>query len=566
MLMSIDMDSRMGRINICQSLEGRDPFGTRRAATAARGITQREVFIMGKLLALLVTLSLLLFPLGGLADVADAPPGNGRTIKILLSHSESIYARELSRSGQENDDIYIQKLRELSGYDLQYEFLNHSDYSTQLSLRFASNDLADLVRTGGINSNDHKGAVEQGFFVDMTELLAEHGQNILAGVPEKTWQSPRIAYEGRQYGIPVLTGTVSQNDRIGAFIRQDWLDELGLDSPVTLDDWLAFFEAVKANDLNGDGELNEYGTAMFEAVSYSGFFFGSFSVDPGAWHLRDGELVPDMVTPEMKEAVAFYRDIYEKGYINPDIFTKKGTDWDADIRNGKVAAFAGHAYQYASTYSPAMVEQLFANQPDKARFSMIAPPTGPRGDRFAGLQGDMIYFTWVVPKGTEAPEDIVKFIDWAWSSEAAEDFFIFGIEGHNYTRENGEILFDANAPANLENNAIEMFRLSLNPKEIGMNNARAIATLSESEKILEAYALSDEIMMKNDGLYMPQLNTLQKFPELSPWGTLFNEMFAKVVTGTEPLEHFDDFVSDWYARGGDKVIEEATAWHTDFYG
>lgn len=489
-----------------------------------------------------------------------------RTITFLLNHADAPYARALSQSGKVNDDMYVKKLSELSGYNLKFDFLNNSDYSTQLSLRFASGDLADMVRTGGINSNDHKGAVESGQFLELNELIDQYAPHLKESIPEITWKSPRVSKDGKIYGIPVLTGTVSKNDRIGAFIRQDWLDKLKMPLPDTIDDWLAFYEAVKKEDMNGNGNPDdEFGTAMFENIAYSGFFFGSFGVDPGAWHLVDGQLVPDMIRPEMREAVEFYRTLYDKGYINRDIFTKKGTDWDADIRNGKVATLAGHVYQYASTYSPAAVPQLFANQPNEARFTMVPPPKGPRGEQYAGVEGDGIYFVWVIPKGTKNPEDLLKYLDWAWGSEDANNFFAYGIEGHNYTMEDGKVKYDMNNPANLDNNASDMFRLSLNPKEIGLNNELAVATLDDAEAILAGYKMSDRIMMKNDGLYMPALPTLQKSPELNPWGQLFYDMFAKIMTGKEKIESFDKFVEDWKKRGGNDVIKEATEWYNDFH-
>ena len=37
-------------------------------------------------------------------------------------------------------------------------------------------------------------------------------------------------------------------------VRQDWLDDLGMDTPETWEDWLSYWRGVRDNDLNGNGD------------------------------------------------------------------------------------------------------------------------------------------------------------------------------------------------------------------------------------------------------------------------------------------------------------------------
>lgn len=37
---------------------------------------------------------------------------------------------------------------------------------------------------------------------------------------------------------------------------------------------------------------------------------------------------------------------------------------------------------------------------------------------------------------------------------------------------------------------------------------------------------------------------------------LEQESFIKIVTGSEPLDYFDTFVSNWKKQGGDQIIQE----------
>ncbi|TLS53885.1 extracellular solute-binding protein [Paenibacillus antri] len=480
------------------------------------------------------------------------------SISVLLSHAEAEYAKTV-----EPGDKYIKKLNELSGFNLSFEFLGHADYDQQLSLRFASGELADLVRTSGINSTVHEGAVEQGIFKELGPLLEQYGSNLMSKIPATAWNSPRVSKDGKIYGIPVLVGTA--NDRIG-LIRKDWLDTLGMGTPETMEDWLAYFEAVKKEDMNGNGDPDdEYGVTMFEGIGWSSMFFGSFGVDPGVWHMEDGKLVPDMISPKMKEAFAFFRKLYENGYVNRDLFTKKESDFRADIYNGKSGSLAAAVYQYLPDFSEANAPKRFVNQPDQVEYEMVAPPVGPYGDRSMGVVGDGIYFVWVIPETVKNPEKIISYLNWAWGNEEADNFFAYGIEGENYTVENGEIRYDSSAPINSDKNAFQMYQLSVNPREIGFNNELVLKMLPESEKIISGYKLSAEIALEHDSLYMPALETFKMNPEISTWGSMFVEVFANVMTGKAPLDSFDTFVEDWKKRGGDKAIEEATAWYNEFH-
>lgn len=94
-------------------------------------------------------------------------------IHILLSHSEFAYAKQAKE-----DDIYKKELNRLSGFNVKYDFLGHSDYAQQLSLRFASGDLADLIRTDSVVSTIHSGAVDQGVFLELGPLIDKYAPNL----------------------------------------------------------------------------------------------------------------------------------------------------------------------------------------------------------------------------------------------------------------------------------------------------------------------------------------------------------------------------------------------------
>jgi putative aldouronate transport system substrate-binding protein len=490
----------------------------------------------------------------GATDTANQGPKN---LSILLSHSNAKYAMQVK-----SDDKYVAELSKQSGTNVKMEFIGHgNDFTQQLTVRFASADLPDMVRTDSINSTMHPGAVDQGVFEDLTPLIEKYGPNLKKKIPAEAWNSPKVSKDGKIFGIPALSALPAS--RV-VYIRQDWLDKLKMQQPKTLDDYLKYFEAVKKEDMNGNGDPNdEYGFYVRENLIYSNMFFTEFGADPGAWYLKNGKLEPGNIQPEMKDALKFWKDLYDKGYINPNLFTNKAADWEAGIKQGKGGAWLHDVTNYNTNWG---IPEFYANEKN-AKVSLIEAPQGPKGKGISP-QGDQIYFVWVMPAKNKNAVEAIKFLNWAWSDEA-DDLFAMGIKDNNYTVENGKPKWDMQAPANKENDASVFYQLSINPRGDGRMMPRVLDVAPNSEILKAGVQTANKNVFKNDALHMPTLESLKTRPELVPGtnaGTLFLDMFAKVITGKEEIDPaFDKFVTEWKRRGGEDVIKEATTWYNTFH-
>lgn len=73
-------------------------------------------------------------------------------------------------------------------------------------------------------------------------------------------------YQGRIYTIPV------DGDFQMVYYRTDVLEELGMEPPVTWDDYLAIAAAANGKDMNGDGEA-DYGSCIGKKKAEQGYWF-----------------------------------------------------------------------------------------------------------------------------------------------------------------------------------------------------------------------------------------------------------------------------------------------------
>ncbi|MBO9605097.1 MAG: extracellular solute-binding protein [Paenibacillaceae bacterium] len=481
------------------------------------------------------------------ASAAPATPKERPKVSLLLSHANSAYIKGITNM---NDNPYVKELNRLSGFDLQYEFLGHvPDFIPQLTTRFASGNLADLMRTDGIETAAAPGALEAGAFLELGPLIDKYAPSLKKLIPQSTWDSPKVSKNGKIYGIPTMIQPIASRVM---YVRQDWLDKLNMKAPSTLDEWMAYFEAVKKLDKNA------IPFAVRENMGYSEAFFGAYGVFPSDWTLANGKYIPNMIRPEMKDAIKFWKTMYDKGYVNSDMFTTKGVDWSAMITQGKVGSWMYDAQSYTN----AMVNKLI----DKSvKMTMIPGPVGPKGDKGLFPKSDGIYFVFVIPTKTKNPENALKFLEWAWTNEDAQKFWAYGIKDVNYKETNGKIEWDPENPRNKENNEYTAYQISFNPMGVGSSADRVLQLDPNYDTIKKGIQTADASAISTPSINMPVLSPFKTNPELVPGfgaGTLFLDMFAKVVTGKEDLDKaFDAFVADWTKRGGDKAIAEATEWY-----
>lgn len=502
------------------------------------------------------------------APESDLPTETGdKNITFLFNHSGAPYAMKMKNG--DLTDPYVKYINDLSGYTTKFEWLGQGDdYTAGITARFASGDLPNVIRTNSVDDPQyHPGAVENGQFWDLTDLIDKYAPAVKAAIPPELWASPKVTYNGRIYGIPQTLGLLTPSRVL--YVRQDWLDKLGMKTPVTMDDWLAYFDAIVKTDMDGNGKLDEWGFEAKNNLEYSEVFFANFNAYPSAWYEQDdGTLVPGIIAPGMKDAIKFWKNMYDKKYINQDFLTTTGEDSNADIYGGKVGSWAHDWGNYSYSWGPDLDVWTTAQKPG---ITILPGPTGGVAtEGTLGPQTDGIYFIMVFPKQRDNIVDTLKFLNWAYSDPAADKFYKLGIPDYNYTEKDGVISWSDQSEHNKTDSEYLTYQLSIDVRRADINNEAVLGLKPEAGILMDGYEKAKQSTFRNDAvLYMPTIQAFADTPELSPRtqaaGTLFIEFFAKAVTGKVDIDSgFDDFIADWKARGGDKAIQQATDWYKSF--
>lgn len=200
------------------------------------------------------------------------------------------------------------------GVDLDITLIQHDGFTEKLGMMLAQGDFPDVIAGDMPYTSVMSGAIENGLFMPLDDLLEEYGPNLMAQVPENVWDELR-GPDGHIYAIGDF---MSNTARRCTVIRKDLLDELGLDIPVTLDDYYNVLVAFKNAGV-------KYPFIGREKFKYSETFFAAYGVVPTTWQLNEeGQVVPAYLLPEMKEALAFYKKLYDEGLIDAESLQQAG--------------------------------------------------------------------------------------------------------------------------------------------------------------------------------------------------------------------------------------------------
>ena len=178
---------------------------------------------------------------------------------------------------------------EYTGVPVEYISCSMESAATEFNLMIASGSSYDILSSAATYYNGGVAAgVRDGVLLDLTDLMAEYVPDYYKEfITNDKWVKYATTDDGT-IGAIYSFNAVELGLSKGNFIRQDWLDELGLDTPVTVDDYHDVLTAFKSNYNVTDPFMLSANLAS--NLSYA-FGSGNFNVDDASnlsFYLEDG--------------------------------------------------------------------------------------------------------------------------------------------------------------------------------------------------------------------------------------------------------------------------------------
>lgn len=482
------------------------------------------------------------------------------TFNVISNDGGYAYSKQAKK-----DDVYHTEMSRLftefigQPTTINYEFIPSADYTAQVTVRFASGDIPEVVTSDSILNSAHPTAADNGVFIPLNELIDKYGKNLKAKIPQSTWNHPSVSKDGKIFAVPKLLTPINPQ---AFLIRKDWLDKLGMKQPETIDEYLAFFEKVKTTDLNGNGQNDEVGYAVRGQFGFSNYFFYQYGISPGengalVWHDVNGQFIPDIISPKMKDAMKFYKMLYDKGYISKDFINIKDADWTKMIQSDKAATWS-HDLRNLNSWTPDKFDSK------TAKIDLLPGVKQPDGTYRLGPRGTGIAKVYILTKNAKNPERFIQFLDWTYSDDAKKNtFFKFGIKDKNYTESGGQINWDGKVAPNA--NEKLQYQTMINPSGDMRMDPDVVKKegLVDPELVKKGITYEEKNLFELPSINMPTPDAIKTKPELGfAAGSLFLDTLTQVMIGkVDPDKGFDNFVAEWKKRGGDQAIKEANDWY-----
>lgn len=451
-----------------------------------------------------------------------------------------------------NDNEFYQEMERRTGVHLEFEMVSSADYQTNFNLMIASGNLADMIYVGAsYYAEGVDAAIDDGYFLDLTDLVDEYMPNY-----EKVRTSD-VQYEllsttdsGRLGAVYELRQS-KQGPWLGLWIRQDWLDDLNLDTPVTFDDYHEVLTAFK----------NEKGATAPLILNFSGSD-GEFGTMSGglnvlnSWQLDEtGKVNFGPYMDAWKEYVTIMHQWYTEGLIDPDFMaTDERTADMAKVVTGASGVFAA-LYTMPSVYEA-------ASEDPNMNLAPVNPPVMNEGDEgHIRLRDSYTSGNTAISADSENWEVALRWLDYLYTEEGAL-LANYGVEGDTFEfDENGEPVFTDKILNNENGWTMTQTVASYLCPSAGIANwsdwTRELAGVPEKDQACyDVWSEFSDDWRLPSSVTLTQDESTERAALYADISTIVKEQTAQFISGALDIEsNWDAYISALEASGMERAIE-----------
>lgn len=453
---------------------------------------------------------------------------------------------------EQPDDPYFQYVEKTVGaapLTVSWEWEGAKGYIQGLRLYLASGELPEAMRTFNLELTTE--LLENDMLLPLDDLVKAY-PDLFAAISESEWNIARSqAPDGKIYYLPHIS--YPPTIRSG-FIREDWLERVGMDVPTTKDELIEVYKAFRDQDANGNGDPNdEIPVSGREGLRWCDDLFIIHGVKMWeghpklAWDAEQQRMISHQVSDEMKAAVEFIRYLVEENLMDPVMPIQKRQDWVAKINANRVGHYF-HLIREMGNYSAFMEEY-----PDAAwtYLPMVSVPGVPP-QKHLWPTAEFMRPALVITKAAKDPARIMEWFHWGTATMDGLLYGELGIPGQDWN--------DAGETIEILNHVSSGYRYNPPGRLLYSSDVLGLTQLGDTKVDLMEKALAVGVEGFDDS-GIP-LSVYEGYEDYMPdRAVLFREYASKIILGQLSMEAWDDYIEAWYARGGEEVLQRATDWY-----
>lgn len=506
---------------------------------------------------------------------------------ITVRIAQSVNATDVIPEGQTaTDNQYTRYVKEKMNIDVEvvWQAASGNDFDQKVNMSIAAGDLPDILV---VKEAQFRSILESGLAAELSDVYNVYASDTIKTMIDKTEgkSMQAVTKEGKMMALPGVQVEMDGYNLL--WIRQDWLDKLGLEAPKTIQDVYDVGKAFVDNKMAGDKTIGLLGPTSGN-ILYHNFLnsangtytldgiFASFKAYPGMWLKdQDGNAVYGSLTPETKTALEYLAKMYKDGILDQELGTRK--DAGEAFKSGQAGMFFGPWWMgYGG------IKDAVANDPE-ASWVAYASPLTSEGTWEPRLGASTIEYT-IVNKDFDHPEAVMLLTNYLVRDEkdmdttslgpsyypartvlAALDECTYSVEVlREYLKTGKAPEFDGALYKLLDDDIANVKATKLEPYDDmriqywspkNDNFSRMLSLLNGAGCVVDAEQNLE--VNKVYSLIYSQTETMEK--RWTNLKKLEDEVFLKIILGTASIDEFDAFVQKWKEQGGDQITGEVQA-------
>ena len=505
-----------------------------------------------RLTALAIALCLLL-SCGIAASAESIYPMEGKTVSVLTTIDGDLALFGYSSYA---DAPGFQAWQKATGVDVT---ITEVVDASALQLQIASGDLADIIRADrNFYSKGIASMVDDGVATVLTEQLPEYAPNYweFLNSSENIYNSAAVELDGNleivSFAGNFYPETSPFRNYAGIMVRKDFMDKLGMDAIVTLDDFTTYLRRCK-DELGVETPLMAQNSMMRYLWRY-GLVTSPFGLPAGYGYQVDGTFHFGAYEPEFKDVLAWLNSLYTDGLLDPNFTVTDNATAVAAMSSGTSAAISAMTSRF----------QVIKNAAEDENLQLTAIPS------LVAKAGDVPYMSYAVTISsnsfwcfvTDECEDIetaLRFLDYLYTPEG-KDLANYGTEGVTFEYDDeGNAQFTDFVTNNPDGFAIDPIMRSY-----GLTNWSCIHRQEYSEKRFPLAEQREGCAIWASSDYNKYMVGYSSVPadlqeeNTRLWtdiDTYLNEHIANFISGIDSLDTYDAYIEGLKALGMDRYIE-----------
>jgi putative aldouronate transport system substrate-binding protein len=226
--------------------------------------------------------------------------------------------------------------------------------------------------------------------------------------------------DGKIYEIGKVT-PLSALHRI--YIREDWLQKLGITAPKTTEEFLTVAKAFASQDPDGNGKADTFGLNLSgNAMSIISHMFGFGEVQ---WRFEGDKFIHEW--DRIKASIAFQKELFNAGTADKDFLAdKNGEKAKQDFLSGKLGMYLHQDINDKD------LDAFKKNNPG-GRLAILTLPKSQFG-QYSPVVSSPIQMVGAINVGAKDPKAVMQYVDFMIKPDHARTIQS-GVEGTHWSKD-----------------------------------------------------------------------------------------------------------------------------------